>query len=83
MDKQTKQRLKEIREAMKKYGFDKILGQSAKNKLYSKDDDETHEILLDDEIPVKLRLMLQDNNFLEKHLFFLLYQIYLQILVRN
>ena len=60
MDKETRQRLKEIREAMKKYGFDKILGQSAKNKLRSKDDDEAHNLLLDDEIPVKLRLMLQD-----------------------
>lgn len=60
MDKETKQRLGEIRKAMKKYGFDKILGQTAKNKVHSKDDDEGHELLLDDEIPVKLRLMLQD-----------------------
>jgi ubiquinone biosynthesis protein len=44
---------------MKKYGFDKILGQTAKNKIRGKDD-ETHELFLDDEIPVKLRLMLQD-----------------------
>ena len=60
MDKETKQRLKEIKEAIKKYGFDKILGQSTKNRLRSKDDDEAHSLLLDDEIPVKLRLMLQE-----------------------
>ena len=29
MDKETKKRLGEIRAAMKKYGFDKILGQTA------------------------------------------------------
>ena len=33
MDKETKERLGEIRAALKKYGFDKILGQSAKNKI--------------------------------------------------
>ncbi|WP_458404274.1 ABC1 kinase family protein [Methanobrevibacter sp.] len=60
MDKQTKERLGEIRGAIKKYGFDKILGQSAKNKIRQKEDDEANELLLDDEIPVKLRLMLQD-----------------------
>ena len=60
MDKETKQRLGEIRKAMKKYGFDKILGQTAKNKIHPKDEDTTHELLLDDELPVKLRLMLQD-----------------------
>ena len=61
MDKQTKERLGEIREAMKKYGFDEILGQTAKSKIRNKDDnDESTSLLLDDEIPVKLRLMLQD-----------------------
>ena len=58
MDKETKERLGEIRAAIKKYGFDKILGQTAKNKIRSKDD-ESH-LLLDDDIPVKLRLMLQE-----------------------
>ena len=29
MDKETKQRLGEIRDVIKKYGFDKILGQTA------------------------------------------------------
>ena len=61
MDKATKERLGEIREAMKKYGFDKILGQTAKNKiLHSNADDDESNPLLDDELPVKLRLMLQD-----------------------
>lgn len=60
MDKETKQRLGEIRQAMKKYGFDKILGQTAKDKIRHKDEDEAHELLMDSEIPVKLRLMLQD-----------------------
>ena len=61
MDKETKARLGEIREAMKKYGFDKILGQTAKSKLRPGDNgEEVHAILLDDEIPVKLRLMLQE-----------------------
>ena len=61
MDKETKERLREIRAAMKKYGFDKILGQTAKSKIRKKDDDEdSSSLLLDDEIPVKLRLMLQE-----------------------
>ena len=59
MDKETKERLGEIRAAIKKYGFDKILGETAKNKI-RKNDDEAASILLDDEIPVKLRLMLQE-----------------------
>ena len=60
MDKKTKERLKEIRAAIKKYGFDKILGQTAKSKIHKSDDEESSSILLDDEIPVKLRLMLQE-----------------------
>ncbi|MEE1156805.1 MAG: AarF/UbiB family protein, partial [Methanobrevibacter sp.] len=61
MDKETKERLREIRAAMKKYGFDKILGETAKSKIHKKDDDdESSSLLLDDEIPVKLRLMLQE-----------------------
>ena len=60
MDKQTKERLGEIREAIKKYGFDEILGQTAKSKISRKDDDELSNPLLDDEIPLKLRLMLQE-----------------------
>ena len=59
MDKKTKERLSEIRQSIKKYGFDKILVQSAKNKIHQKDA-ESSELLLDSEIPVKLRLMLQD-----------------------
>ncbi len=58
MDRETKQRLGEIRQALKKYGFDEVLGQTAKSKI-RKDDDATNP-LLDDEIPLKLRLMLQD-----------------------
>ena len=62
MDKETKQRLGEIREALKKYGFDEILGQTVKSKVRKKDDDddEAQSLLLDDELPVKLRLMLQE-----------------------
>ena len=60
MDKGTKERLGEIRRALKKYGFDEILGQTAKSKIRRSEDEETASILLDDEVPVKLRLMLQD-----------------------
>ena len=60
MDKETKARLGEIRDAIKKYGFDKILGQKAKDKIRHRDDEEADALLLDDEIPVKLRLMLQE-----------------------
>ena len=60
MDKQTKERLGEIREVIKKYGFDEILGQTAKSKIHRKDDEDKPDPLLDDEIPVKLRMMLQD-----------------------
>lgn len=58
MDKKTKERLGEIREAIKKYGFDEILGQTAKSKI--RKDDDAPSLLVDDEIPVKLRLMLQE-----------------------
>lgn len=60
MDKETKERLGEIREALKKYGFDKILGQTVKNKIHSKEIADEDNLLLDDELPVKLRLMLQE-----------------------
>lgn len=59
MDKETKQRLGEIRAALKKYGFDEILGQTAKSKIRRNEDDSSS-LLLDDEVPVKLRLMLQE-----------------------
>ena len=59
MDKETKQRLGEIRAALKKYGFDEILGQTAKSKIRRNEDD-SPSLLLDDEVPVKLRLMLQE-----------------------
>ena len=60
MDKQTKERLGEIREVLKKYGFDKILGQTAINKINPRKDEEDSIFLMDDEIPEKLRLMFQD-----------------------
>ena len=60
MDKQTKQRLGEIRDALKKYGFDKILGQTVKSKIRSKEIADEDNLLLDEELPVKLRLMLQE-----------------------
>ena len=61
MDKKTKERLGEIRAAIKKYGFDEILGQTVKSKIRKKDEDEgAQSLLLDDEIPLKLRLMLQE-----------------------
>ena len=59
MDKETKERLREIRAAIKKYGFHEILGQTAKSKI-RKSDEEQSILLLDDDIPVKLRLMLQE-----------------------
>ena len=60
MDKKTKERLGEIRAAMKKYGFDKILGQTVKSKIRKNDDEELESLLLDDELPIRLRLMLQE-----------------------
>jgi ubiquinone biosynthesis protein len=60
MDKETKERLGEIRDAMKKYGFDKILGQTVKSKIRSKEIEDEENLLLDEELPVKLRLMLQE-----------------------
>lgn len=58
MDKNTKARLGEIRAALKKYGFDEVLGQTAKSKIRRNED--APNLLLDDEIPVNLRLMFQD-----------------------
>ena len=59
MDKQTKNRLNEIRQALKKYGFDKVLGQTAKNIIDPRNDDITTP-LLEAELPEKLRLMFQE-----------------------
>ena len=59
MDKETKERLGEIRAAIKKYGFDEILGQTAKSKI-RKSDDEGPSPLQDEDVPEKLRLMLQE-----------------------
>lgn len=58
MDKETKKRLGEIRVALKKYGFDKILGQTAKNMI-KPNEDEHHE-LLEEDVPEKLRMMFQE-----------------------
>lgn len=60
MDRATKERLGEIRQAMKKYGFDKILGQTAKNMINPRKNEEESKLLLNSDIPVNLRLMLQD-----------------------
>ena len=60
MDKKTKDRLGEIRRAMKKYGFDKILGQTAKSKITPGDDTELDTLLLGEDVPLNLRLMFQD-----------------------
>lgn len=60
MDKATLHRLGEIRKVMKKYGFDKILGQTTRRKLSPRKKEEESIVLLDNEIPEKLRLMLQE-----------------------
>ena len=60
MDKATLRRLSEIRKAMKKYGFDKVLGQTTKRKLSPTKKEDESLILLDNEIPKNLRLMLQE-----------------------
>ena len=80
MDKETKERLKEIRAVMKKYGFDKILGQTAKSKIIKKDDDDQN-LILDDEIPLKLRcitalclICLRNSQILETFLWINLWQ---------
>ena len=59
MDKATRKRLGEIREALKKYGFEKLLGQTAKNMINPASDESTMH-LIEDEIPEKLRLMFQE-----------------------
>ena len=47
MDKETKERLGEIRAALKKYGFDEILGQTAKSKIRRNEEAQSN-LLLDD-----------------------------------
>ena len=59
MVNEKKELLAENRAALKKYGFDEILGQTAKSKIRRNEDD-SPSLLLDDEVPVKLRLMLQE-----------------------
>ena len=60
MDKRTLNRLGEIRNSLKKYGLDKVFGQSVKNMLKPLSEEEASEHLMDSELPEKLRLMFQD-----------------------
>ena len=60
MDTKTLKRLDEIRRALHKYGFDKILGQTTRSKLNPLSDSDASQILLDTELPVKLRLLFQE-----------------------
>ena len=59
MEKEMKNRVREINAAKRKYGFGKLLTRTLKEKILpSKDED--YNILLDPDLPVNLRLMFQE-----------------------
>ena len=61
MDKDTKARMREIKSALGKYGFGKILNKTITDKILpGKAKDEESDFLMDNDIPVKLRLMFQE-----------------------
>ena len=59
-DKNKRQRGKEINSALIKYGFGKFINRSIKSKIFPSKEEEEYSILLDDELPVNLRLMFQE-----------------------
>ena len=59
-DKKKIQRGKEINSALIKYGFGKFINRSIKSKIFPSKEEEEYSILLDDELPVNLRLMFQE-----------------------
>ena len=59
-DKKKRQRGKEINSALIKYGFGKFINRSIKSKIFPSKEEEEYSILLDDELPVNLRLMFQE-----------------------
>ena len=54
-----KNRIREINAALRKYGFGKVLTKTVKEKILPSKDEE-YNLLLDPELPVKLRLMFQE-----------------------
>ena len=61
MDKETKARMREITKALGKYGFGKILNKTITDKIIpGRHKDEDSDFLMDNDIPVKLRLMFQE-----------------------
>ena len=54
-----KNRIREITEAMRKYGFGKFLSKTIKDKILPSKDEE-YDIFLDPDFPVNLRLMFQE-----------------------
>ncbi|WP_407424107.1 ABC1 kinase family protein [Methanobrevibacter sp.] len=59
MDKEMKARIREINEALRKYGFGKLLNKAIKEKILPSKEEEYH-LLLDPDLPVNLRLMFQE-----------------------
>ena len=59
MEKEMKNRIREITEAMRKYGFGKFLSKTIKDKILPSKDEE-YDIFLDPDFPVNLRLMFQE-----------------------
>ena len=59
MDKEMKNRIREITATMRKHGFGELLNKTIKEKILPSKEEE-YNILLDPELPVKLRVMFQD-----------------------
>ncbi|MBQ2652762.1 MAG: AarF/ABC1/UbiB kinase family protein [Methanobrevibacter sp.] len=59
MDKEMKNRIREITAAMRKHGFGKLLNRTIKDKILPSKEEE-YNIFLDPDLPVNLRLMFQE-----------------------
>lgn len=59
MEKEIKNRVREITAALRKYGFGQLLSKTLKEKILPSKEEE-YSILLDPELPVNLRLMFQE-----------------------
>ena len=60
MERKTLSRFDEILKTFRKYGFDKLLGQTTRNKLSPFKSSEANKELLKEDLPERLRLMFQD-----------------------
>ena len=63
MQRRTLSRFDEIIKILRKYDFDKVLGQTTRNKISPFRNEADNKELLKEDFPIRLRLMLQEVSF--------------------